>query len=247
MSFIINPYSFGFNPLSLSPALWLDASDSTTLYNATTGGSLVAPDGTVARWEDKSGNARHATQATVENRPLRKTSLVNGRDILLYDSSDKLTCSLTLAPDFSVFIAGQRDNTAGSAFAGNLQNGGAFDGIVIGIFAASVNNFKAAVVRVGGSETSTPNVNIGTSAVVASVVVQPTSYTGWINGANESTVSASYNNKDTSFTIGSGRSGSTAGDSIVGKLFEVLVYPTALSTTNRQAVESYLRTKWGTP
>jgi hypothetical protein len=74
--------------------LWLDASDSTTLFDATTGGSLVAADGAVARWEDKSGNARHATQATSGNRPLRKTAQQNGRDTILFDgSNDRLTVS----------------------------------------------------------------------------------------------------------------------------------------------------------
>ena len=45
--------------------LWLDASDATTLYGATTGGSLVASDGGVARWEDKSGNSRHYTHRQI--------------------------------------------------------------------------------------------------------------------------------------------------------------------------------------
>jgi hypothetical protein len=74
--------------------LWLDASDASTLYDATTGGSLVAADGGVARWEDKSGNARHATQSTQANRPVRKTSQQNGLDTILFDgSNDSLSIS----------------------------------------------------------------------------------------------------------------------------------------------------------
>jgi hypothetical protein len=61
---------------------WYDASDASTLYDATSGGSLVAADGAVARWEDKSGNARHATQATSGDRPLRKAAVYGGRDTL---------------------------------------------------------------------------------------------------------------------------------------------------------------------
>jgi hypothetical protein len=65
--------------------LWLDASDALTLYNATTGGSLVAADGGVARWEDKSGNARHMTQGTAGSRPTRKTAIQNSLAVLRFD------------------------------------------------------------------------------------------------------------------------------------------------------------------
>lgn len=67
--------------------LALDASIATSLYDATSGGSLVAADGAVARWEDQSGNARHATQATSGDRPLRKLSIQGGADVLRFDGS----------------------------------------------------------------------------------------------------------------------------------------------------------------
>lgn len=68
--------------------LWLDASDATSLYDATSGGSLVAPDGSVARWQDKSGNAYHATQSTSGSRPVRKTNILNGRAVLRFDGTN---------------------------------------------------------------------------------------------------------------------------------------------------------------
>jgi hypothetical protein len=80
--------------------LWLDASDASTLFDATTGGSLVAADGGVARWEDKSGNGRHATQGTSGNRPLRKTAIQGGRDVLRFDGSDN---SLSIASSTATF------------------------------------------------------------------------------------------------------------------------------------------------
>jgi hypothetical protein len=73
---------------------WYDASDASTLFDATTGGSLVAADGAVARWQDKSGNNRHFTQATSNKRPLRKTAQQNGFDLLRFDgSNDNMTVS----------------------------------------------------------------------------------------------------------------------------------------------------------
>ncbi|WAJ26836.1 hypothetical protein [Antarcticirhabdus aurantiaca] len=49
-----------FNVLALGPSMWIDASDAASL-------SLV--DGKVQQASDKSGNARHAMQATAANQP----------------------------------------------------------------------------------------------------------------------------------------------------------------------------------
>jgi hypothetical protein len=79
-------------PVTSGLQLWLDASDASTLFDATSGGSLVAADGAVARWEDKSGNGRHATQSTSGDRPLRKTAIQGGLDVLRFDgTSDFMT------------------------------------------------------------------------------------------------------------------------------------------------------------
>ena len=80
--------------------LWLDAADPAVLFDATTGGSLVAADGGVARWEDKSGNGRHATQSTSGNRPLRKAAVQGGRDVLRFDGSDD---SMSIASSTATF------------------------------------------------------------------------------------------------------------------------------------------------
>jgi hypothetical protein len=68
--------------------LWLDGSDAATLFDTTSGGSLVAADGAVARWEDISGNARHVTQGTSSARPVRKTGIQNGLAVVRFDGSN---------------------------------------------------------------------------------------------------------------------------------------------------------------
>lgn len=78
------PLSFGFakgtgslntdklwSPLQLSPAVWLDATDTDT---------VVLTSGAVSQWSDKSGNNRHATQSTAANRP----TVVNRYNLLTY-------------------------------------------------------------------------------------------------------------------------------------------------------------------
>lgn len=78
--------------------LWLDAADTSKLYDATSSGSLVPADGAVARWEDKSGNARHFTQSTSSYRPIRKAIGQNGLSTIRFDgSNDYMSCASSTA------------------------------------------------------------------------------------------------------------------------------------------------------
>jgi hypothetical protein len=67
----INPYSFAapWTPALITTAIWLDASDSSTITES---------GGVVSQWDDKSGNGRHFTQATVANRPTFESAVQNG-------------------------------------------------------------------------------------------------------------------------------------------------------------------------
>lgn len=66
----------------------LDASIPSSLFDATSGGSLVAANGSVARWEDLSGNGRHVTQSSSTIRPLRRVANQGGLDAVEFDGSD---------------------------------------------------------------------------------------------------------------------------------------------------------------
>ena len=73
--------------------LWYDASDADTLFDAVSGGSPVVTNGSpVARWEDKSGNGLHLTQATSGQRPTLNVAAKNGLDALNFDGvNDSMT------------------------------------------------------------------------------------------------------------------------------------------------------------
>lgn len=73
---IVAPYTS--LPVS-GAALWLDGSRLDSLYTTDTGSTNVTTNaGAIGRWEDLSGNARHATQATLGSRPTW-SSQANGR------------------------------------------------------------------------------------------------------------------------------------------------------------------------
>lgn len=117
---LLRPKASGFNPKSIANlAGWWDASDSSTLFDATTGGSLVAASGAVGRWEDKSGNGRHCTQGTANSRPIRAVSQFNGRDALDFDGENDflgLSSNVTMISGASlIIVASKLSNTNGGA------------------------------------------------------------------------------------------------------------------------------------
>lgn len=69
-----------FDPLTLSPNLWLDGADMSSLFQDSAGTTPVtAAADPVGKWNDKSGAARHVIQATGSARPaFRVTSGKNG-------------------------------------------------------------------------------------------------------------------------------------------------------------------------
>jgi hypothetical protein len=220
-----------FTPLSLSPALWLDASDANTLYDATTGGSLVAADGTVARWEDKSGNARHLTQGTLANRPQRKISVFNNRDILrFFGSGDLMAISgFSVSNPVTVFAV--------VFLSADFSSFRVAYGFGANVFAMGYNNsaelyaFSSTGITVARSRPTTLEILRVTSNVASSSI-----------GANGSETTGSIAaHSTTTFGVG----GNNSMQTYPSDFAELLVFPTALSTADRQAVERYLAAKWG--
>lgn len=87
---VVHQTPYPFSPIYLTPDLWLDATDATTLYDSTSGGSLSTAGGTCDRWEDKSGNGRHAVRAGTADLT-RETGQINGLDAVNFAGSGYMT------------------------------------------------------------------------------------------------------------------------------------------------------------
>jgi hypothetical protein len=234
-----------FSPLALSPALWLDASDASTLYDSTSGGSLTAPNGTVARWEDKSGNGRHATQSTAVSQPLRKTSVQNGRDVVRFDgANDGMGFGdYTSTNGLSVFAVGIPSSIVGGS---EPYQGLPF---VVAYRAASINDFALGVrdsmvscyaEAGGGRESKTGSLTIN-QPIICFGEANSTRVVAGLNGVL-GTPSAGARNDLLIASIG--RDFVYGGNFYSGDISEILVFPTTLSNSDRSAVESYLNSKW---
>jgi hypothetical protein len=257
--------------------LWLDSAAPETLFDATSGGSLVAADGAVARWEDKSGNTRHMTQSTSANRPTRKTGVQGGKDVLRFDGSDDslsvpnstATFKFLHAADSTMFVVFKSGATANPGHGrytvlSTTSTGSASDtGIELitrDSDPSTMNDSLEISVLKGLSENypiQSVNNNFFPSGTVGlcSAVLKPgdavsgnrvslrrnggtASTTNSPSGANQT---PSTGNASQSLTLG--RRGGDAAD-FNGDICEIIIYDSALSNTDRAAVESYLMTKW---
>lgn len=244
------------NPIpALNPAAWWDFADALTLYDATTGGSLVGSGGAVARVEDKSGNGRHATQATSGNRPIRQSGIVGGKDVGRFDGDDFLqTPSVSIFGAYTIaFVAKSTSWVAG------------YRGVVSHAYESSTNTAKGVAFGIAGSSfedwaggdylsfgsgylgSSNPRAlgpsSSGSDFRIAAVILSSSISKIYVNGVLASTRKESAGTPATgSGTINIGRFLTT--ECWLGDIAEIVVFPAALSDPNRVAVESWLRAKY---
>ena len=249
-SFVINPYRFAaastFVPTDISGLqLWLDA--TVGLYDATTGGSEVTTDGSaVARWEDQSGNGYDVTQGTAANQPALKTSILNGKNVLRFDGSNDV---LSNASNFaisggsnrSVFTVFNRATTALSVIVGWGSAGGS-----AGVSAQYSSEYFLRFTSTTKGYTNQSGID---DWIIWSVIASGDTladYDAFFNGGSAATPNSTQSTSTTLNTAASalyiGRGPATGFAN--GDLAEVLIYDSALSTSDREGVRDYLNAKW---
>ena len=206
--------------LSIRPSLWLDGKDLSTI---TTSG------GVVSQWNDKSGNGRHASQATAGSRP----SIVTKG--LRFDGVDDTlkTASFVLSQPFSrVSVLAKRNASATAQHYLNTTTGTPNT--------ALFNNSAAGTVSMAAG-TVAPTVNFANGKT--SIFVEQfngASSTLWQDGVG-TTGNPGANGLD-GVTIAS--SGAGAGFAQID-VFAVLVIPAILGGWDRQRLEGWLAWQYG--
>jgi len=243
-------YSIGpglrtFRPIDIDGcALWLDANDATTF---TLSGSNITS------WNDKSGTANHAVQGTASNRPTYATD--SGYPAVAFSGSAQYlfgTNPLLTSTSMSMFIVHRTTNTSatqyiffdykviGSNYVQFVNVSGSYSGNIT--YAQSPYTDKAFTYSSTSNRTMT------------SFVDSPTNTTSNFH-ANGSLVSTTLTNGGISnvatdavgYALGAFRQNLTTaygGSYFQGYIYEVIVYPSALTTAQRQQVEGYLAKKW---
>ena len=213
--------------------LWLDADDASTITDAGAGA--------VSEWRDKSGNARHVSQATAGDRPTTGSVTVNGLNALAF-AGDKLVrdpTTLVALGSHTRFIVATPSSVA-SRYLFQLLNkaGGAQFAFISAYSSVAYEEYAATVatVRYGIGPAGATGVNLLTTKR------DGTAWASRFNGAaSGSATSTSAALEVTAIGVG----GSISDPGMTGTIAEILVYDSALSTEQVAQVESYLATKWG--
>ena len=252
---IINSYRFAAaggitDPTNITGCdLWLDASDNSTVLDATD--TAASDDEAVKTWQDKSGNANHAVQSTAANQPLRRAAQINGLDALDFDGvfaymvgTSDLTPRQTSAK--TIFLALASDTTVSSDYIFTPYD-------LVGGTTGSVGGFTPEIAYrcsgrtwISSSPCSTSGANIITltqsgSGDIHSVISM------WLDGASVTRTGGNDGSlADRSCVyIAGGLYSNSQTNAFDGRLCEIIVYDSELSTTDRESVETYLADKWG--
>jgi len=250
------------NPATLSPALWLDASDTSTLFNATSGGSLPSVGSAVARIEDKSGNGRHFTQGTTGFRPLRQE--FNGKSILRFDGSDdrlfigntNLLRNVTGATIYVVRKLNVLNESANSSYFGIARGTDAVNRAILYTLASGGRpqlggrtlDADGFVATGTGPFDATPTDKFEVQTGVFNYAV--TTLSQYINNTQSTTRTDFQSATTTSNTVASVSSiGTSAGSGQFANadIAEILVFHSAHNEATRKDVWNYLGDKWGLP
>lgn len=222
-------YLTEFNPKQIAGLTFWLTPEAGVFKDA--GVTAAANTDTVQQWNDQSGNGYNLTQATAGKRPTLLTGIRNGKPVIRFDGVDDAIAAVatTLPQPMTIFLVGK--NTLGTFFdSGDVsanrliidKNGG-----------SSIWRFYASTNITGG--TADTNYHV---------------FTAVANGASsllevDTTQVASGNPGASSFTIinlGSLQGGVNV--PLTGDIAEILIYNSALSSTNRQLVKTYLNNRY---
>ena len=235
-----SPAFAGFNPaLYGTLALWVDAADVAGTGVNPSDGSVVTT------WADKSGGGRTATK--VGNPTLSATG-VNGKPGISLDGSSmgyRGAVSTTGTVLTTFVVATLNSGTPVNGRLLSLTGATGVDYNNAGYIIPLLRNGSGQEVATfyNGSARSVSSVPAYDTPFYATAVVDGTTNTTFVNGIAGTASAMSPTFAITKYAIG--LQPNSDGDYWKGYVSEVLIYTSALSSTNRLAVEAYLATKWG--
>ena len=226
-------------------AMWLDAGQITG----------IADGAALPTWQDKSGNARDATQATVSKQPLYRATnavvpLPNARPVVQFDGVGSVLATSTPANSsntFTVFVVCQR--TATSTLDEPVftnRNPASSTPIAAQIGFASTNVLRQ-------DYRNDANVIVQSQSALTYPIAVYHQFEATSDGTTASSLVDGSQVSSGAVPAGAVTTTNTylANDSATFYapllIAEVISYSRGLTTTERQQVEAYLKTKYGTP
>lgn len=183
----------------------------------------------VSTWADSSGSANDASGSSTA-RPTYKAAIVNSKPVVRFDGSNDTmaAASVSVSQPDTVFLVVKNS--------GGTYNRIYFNGSTTRQQVWSDNSNL--LLYFAGSVVSTSN-DLGTASFhVIAITFNGASSQAWVDGVSLGTGSA---NTNALVGLVLGTDGS---DYFQGDMAEFLIYDSALGSTNRQSVETYLGTKY---
>jgi hypothetical protein len=234
-----------FSPLDLSPAVWFDPSDSSTLFqdragaSATTLAGVGDPVGTVL---DKSGNGYHATAASDDARPILREAAGGYRYLEFDGTDDYLAHGFGTGGDLSLFVVAER--TGGTGRQQIFGAGGPEQrlGALVWARTGSSENWGTFA---GGQERPTSVSILNARSVLANIgepdVPRQRLYT---NGALVSTETGAAYAGDAQDRRALGRE-NALGKYFTGNVFQVVAFDRACADADRTSLVSWMASNSG--
>jgi hypothetical protein len=236
-------------PIATGLRLWFDASQITGLSDGNA----------VVQWNDVSGHSNHAAQGTSGSRPTYRANVVNGRPVVRFDGGDQLAISNSDALELTNNRASLTIFTVASLTSvdGTVRNIVFFStGAGSGLTRVKVGQRSGPTWSVSGRRLDADSLANILGGTASTGFKQLSAWVDWANSdaslyLNGSSIASttswltSGNTQATNsvaVTIGDAGGG---GEAWVGDIAEILVYDTALNSTDRQTVEDYLSDKYG--
>lgn len=225
------PSGGGFSVLSLAPVAWFKA-DAITGKN----------DGdTISQWDDSSGNARHATQATGANQPTLQTAEINSLPVVRFDGTSDTLITSSFAPRASptgvTMFAVSKLPVAGATF-GEIATWGGTNTVDLRYHnALTLASFQAG----GGNPVS--NQSAGIFRVLTGRFTDATNLALLRDNGTPFTAAATDAPLTSSRTLRLGSNGA-GGFFMAGDIAEVILFDEPLSDANVTLVETYLASKY---
>lgn len=224
-----------WGPLDVAPmTYWLDASDTST---------ITSSGGAVSQWTDKISSAAFV-QATGANKPTTGAATLNGLNVLSFVHTSgtvgqflAATGISSVAQPLTIFYVGVLsgyDSTQGyNVFSSNSS-------IRFAYHIANNSNWSmyAGTGLTGGAP--------GNGTYLACAQFNGASSFTRLNSTQIISGNAGSTGLSTNAVIGAGNASGNI-NPWNGDIAEILVYPSALNSTQIDMAENYLRNKWGTP
>lgn len=192
----------------------------------------------VSSWTDSSGNARHATQATVDDKPVFKTNIVNGKPVVRWTIASEQF--LTTATDFDIAdpmtLFAVLKGPADESFPYLCDGNGGFAGIYF------MDTGEPILVVGGDPAEITANNNINDAFHLLMGVWDTADSAIYVDGGTPVTDAITEVGSFTGVVVGAGNGN---GDQpFGGDIAEFGIYSGALSAADKNSVGEYLADKY---